>query len=240
MTNPRQVVFDVIRESLAKAVLPAANHEPPGRPAARETIGKVIADPEGLREAFISEAEALSAQVHSPTDHVEATKILLRIIQACGAKAVLAWGEEHLPIAGVWEALTGAGVQILDSTLPPSGDEVTRAVRLADLDRATVGITGALAGLADTGSLVLTSGPGQGRLASLLPPVHIALLPAANLHPTMAAFFAAHPDAVRQASNLVFISGPSRTADIEQTLTMGVHGPRDLHVLLIPFNTIHA
>jgi L-lactate dehydrogenase complex protein LldG len=50
----------------------------------------------------------------------------------------------------------------------------------------------------------------------------------------MAAFFAAHPDAVRESSNLVLITGPSRTGDIELTLTVGVHGPKTVHVVLVP------
>jgi L-lactate dehydrogenase complex protein LldG len=77
------------------------------------------------------------------------------------------------------------------------------------------------------------SGPSRPRLASLLPPVHVALVSKRALYPTMAAFFSAHPNIVREGSNLVFITGPSRTADIEQTLTLGVHGPRQVHVVLV-------
>jgi L-lactate dehydrogenase complex protein LldG len=122
-------------------------------------------------------------------------------------------------------------VQLIDAALPV--EPAARAARLAELDRAAVGITGALAGLADTGSVALASGPGRGRIVSLLPPVHIALLPAAKLYPSMAAFLADHPGLTRQASSLIFVTGPSRTADIEQVLTLGVHGPREIHVLLL-------
>jgi L-lactate dehydrogenase complex protein LldG len=230
----KEAMLNRIRASLETAVLPAASYEPPARPPSLEGSVGVPADPESLREAFITEAQSLSAQVYSPDDQAEAIGILLRIVQANGAEAALAWDEEHLPVPGVWETLITHGVQILDATLPAAGDEATRAVRLAEFDRATVGITGAQAGLADTGSLALPSGPGRGRLASLLPPVHIAVLPVASLCPDMTTFLAAHPDTVRQASNLVLITGPSRTADIEQVLTLGVHGPRELHILLIP------
>jgi len=232
MDDGKEAVLSAIRAGLAQAVLPAASYEPPGPPPSLDEGSEAATDPESLRRSFISEAQALSAQVYSPTHQAEAMDVFLGIVESCGAQAVLAWDEEHLPLAGSWGALAEAGVQILDTMLP--GDQTARDARLAELDQGAVGVTGALAGLADTGSLALLSGPGRGRLASLLPPVHVALLPVTSLYPTMAAFLAAHPGVVRQASNLVFISGPSRTADIEQTVTMGVHGPRELHVVLIP------
>jgi L-lactate dehydrogenase complex protein LldG len=78
----------------------------------------------------------------------------------------------------------------------------------------------------------LISGPGRGRLASLLPPVHIALLPGQKLYPSLPAFLAANPTATKTGSNLVLITGASRTADIEMTLSIGVHGPGEIHVII--------
>ena len=75
----------------------------------------------------------------------------------------------------------------------------------------------------------------RARAASLLPETHIVLLSADRLYPTMAAFFAAHAaqELTTAASNLVFITGPSRTADIERVLTIDVHGPERLIVLFV-------
>ena len=232
MDDGKEAVLSAIRAGLAQALLPDASYKPPGPPPYLNDGSEAASDPESLRRSFASEAQALSAQVYSPAHQAEAMDVFLGIIRARGAQAVLAWDEEHLPLAGSWGALAAAGVQVLDTMLPKDG--TARDARLAELERGAVGVTGALAGLADTGSLALLSGPGRGRLASLLPPVHVALLPVTSLYPSMAAFLAAHPGVVRQGSNLVFISGPSRTADIEQTVTMGVHGPRELHVVLIP------
>jgi L-lactate dehydrogenase complex protein LldG len=209
--------------------LPGARRERPVRPP----ILQATTGPANLADAFAAELCTLLAHVYSPAGPAEALDILLGIVRDSGAQAALAWDDEHLPLAGVRQALAAAGVPILDSTLP--GEAAARTARLALLlDRAAVGITGALAGLADTGSVALLSGPGRGRLVSLLPPVHVALLPVTDLYPSLAAFFAAHPGLTRQASNLLFVTGPSRTADIEQVLTLGVHGPREVHVLLIP------
>ena len=94
-----------------------------------------------------------------------------------------------------------------------------------------VGVTHAAAGLADTGSLVVTGGPGEMLSASLLPETHIAILYLSDLHASLPDVL--NTQIVRNAPNAVVISGPSRTADIEMTLTIGVHGPGELIVLLV-------
>jgi L-lactate utilization protein LutB len=94
-----------------------------------------------------------------------------------------------------------------------------------------VGITGALAGIADTGSLVLVGGEGHPLTASLLPDVHIAILRESDLVPTLSDVLGRGE--IRTASSTVIITGPSRTGDIEMALTIGVHGPKELHVFLI-------
>ncbi len=94
-----------------------------------------------------------------------------------------------------------------------------------------VGVTGALVGIAESGSLVLAGGAGSPLTASLLPDIHVAVLRVSDLVPTLAEALA-RPE-IRQAPAAVVITGPSRTADIEMTLTIGVHGPRELHVFMI-------
>lgn len=94
---------------------------------------------------------------------------------------------------------------------------------------ADVGISSAGAALAETGTLVIHSGPRRSRLATLLPPVHIALLPTERLTTDLFTWVASQPDF---PANLVLVSGPSKTADIEQTLAIGVHGPKRLIVIL--------
>jgi L-lactate dehydrogenase complex protein LldG len=93
------------------------------------------------------------------------------------------------------------------------------------------GITGALCGIAETGSLLLVSGAGQTLTASLLPEVHMAVLKTSRLVPTVADALG-RPE-VRNAAAGVIVTGPSRTGDIEMTHTIGVHGPKELHVFLI-------
>ena len=96
--------------------------------------------------------------------------------------------------------------------------------------QADVGLSSAEAALAETGTLILSSGPGHSRLATLLPPVHIALLPTDRLTADLFTWQQQKPDSF--PANLNFISGPSKTADIEQTMAVGVHGPKRLIVLI--------
>lgn len=101
--------------------------------------------------------------------------------------------------------------------------------------QANVGISGVEAALAETGTLVVGSGPKRSRLVTLLPPVHVALVKTSQLLPDIFAWTAVRPQPM--PANTVFISGPSKTADIEQTMAVGVHGPRRLLVILI--NDVH-
>ncbi|MDQ7030580.1 MAG: lactate utilization protein [Ardenticatenia bacterium] len=97
---------------------------------------------------------------------------------------------------------------------------------------ADVGVSGVEAALAETGTVVVRSGPGRSRLATLLPPVHVAFVPFKRLTVDLFTWLGRRPDPM--PANLVFISGPSKTADIEQTLAVGVHGPVRFIVVLYP------
>ena len=132
--------------------------------------------------------------------------------------------ENNLPLRAVcWKefiALDWAG----------SGIEVeARNARGDDL----VGITGAFCAIAETGTLMMTSGPDTPAAVSLLPETHIAVVSKARIVPGMEdawGLLRAEFEHMPRAVN--FISGPSRTADIEQTVTLGAHGPYRVHIIL--------
>lgn len=102
----------------------------------------------------------------------------------------------------------------------------------AELFDCDAGVTSAQWAIADTGTLVLESEAERNRLASLVPPVHIAVIEAKQIRRTMAEALAAISGSGLSRA-VTFITGPSRTSDIELTLAIGVHGPRELHVIVI-------
>jgi len=112
-----------------------------------------------------------------------------------------------------------------------AGIEVeARPARDSDL----VGITGAFCAIAETGTLMTVSGPRSPAVTSLLPETHVAIVPASRIVRGMEeAWQLLREDSVQPPRAVNFISGPSRTADIEQTVTLGAHGPYRVHILLI-------
>jgi L-lactate dehydrogenase complex protein LldG len=102
----------------------------------------------------------------------------------------------------------------------------------SDLFNFEVGITNAQAGIAETGTLVLDSSCERNRLVSVVPPVHIAILRASRIYATLANVLAMLQSGKELSPAITFITGPSRTADIELTLTIGVHGPQELYVII--------
>ena len=113
-------------------------------------------------------------------------------------------------------------------------DEITMLPRAAALFDYDIGITTAQAAIAETGTLVLESECERHRLISLVPPVHIAIVDAANICLTLGESLAAVQKGERGelSPTITFITGPSRTADIELTLAIGVHGPQKLYVIV--------
>lgn len=107
----------------------------------------------------------------------------------------------------------------------------------AQLDRlfaeTQAGFTTTVAGLAETGSLVLETGPEEPRQLSLVPPLHIALVFESDLVANFQALVAQQRWREGMPTNLLLVSGPSKTADIQQTLAYGAHGPKELVVLLV-------
>jgi L-lactate dehydrogenase complex protein LldG len=105
--------------------------------------------------------------------------------------------------------------------------------------RAEIGVTGVDWALAETGTLVLVSGRGRPRSTSLLPATHVAVFGRDRLLESLEqvgiVLEALHADPARSMSGAVinFITGPSRTADIELTLTRGVHGPKEVHAIFV-------
>ncbi len=98
-------------------------------------------------------------------------------------------------------------------------------------DDVPASFTGTLAGIAATGTLVVQPSPAEPRLMSLVPPLHIALLNASQIYDNLYQAQQAWPKPM--PSNFLLISGPSKTADIEQVLAYGAHGPKDLIVLIV-------
>jgi L-lactate dehydrogenase complex protein LldG len=132
----------------------------------------------------------------------------------------MVWETPYLPENLIGQ-LSKAGIQVIH----PTGETLETSC----LVRA--GLTGVSAALADTGSLLLLAGPGRPLTASLLPEIHIALLWEKDIFENLSQVLSRED--VKQALAAILVTGPSRTADIEMTLTIGVHGPGELYVLCI-------
>jgi L-lactate dehydrogenase complex protein LldF len=164
-------------------------------------------------ERFALELIALGGEFIA-CEKSELVQRILDILDQRGIKALAAWEEQYFP-NGLLNNLAGKGIMI--SHQP---DASIRA-----------GLTGVSAAIAETGSLLLCGGLGRPLTASLLPEVHIVVMHADEIRDDLPKIFELRE--LREASSAVLITGPSRTADIEMTLTIGVHGPGELIVFCL-------
>lgn len=162
----------------------------------------------------------------------------LRVGTRAGALQTLA---DELKRAGIREVVVNAvpglsGIEPEGVTVHRSDDYTGRPAEWrAACAHAGAGITSAEALLAETGTVIVHSGAGMSRMVSLLPPVHFVVCEEARLTTDIFTWLAGHNGI--WPANAVLISGPSKTGDIEQTMTVGVHGPRQFIVILYRENT---
>jgi L-lactate dehydrogenase complex protein LldG len=231
MSGPRERILATVRDALLRAELPHSGFTAPFYTAPVYTPARDATTAADRVSRFTQALTALTGDVHHASSLASIGDTIASIAQQYGCASYLSWSDEAMGCAGLTDALSSRGLQRVTYDLP--FDQAGRDERVRALAAVELGITGADAALADSGAIVLASGPGRGRLASLLPPVHIALVRHDRLFPSLPALIAARPDLVAAGSNFVVIAGPSRTADIEMTLTHGVHGPKRVHAILL-------
>lgn len=174
---------------------------------------------ETITARFIQEVTELGAYVYQPDSPSNAVSVVLEIIGS--EEKVMAWDFSQIPLPGLSEELTKKHITTTVA-LDPS---------------INIGITGADAALASTGTIILFNGDEKPSRVSLLPKKHVAILCKDQILPNFEAWaqsLAANQfDVFRKTSSVIAISGPSRTADIAMELIIGMHGPAELHIVLI-------
>jgi L-lactate dehydrogenase complex protein LldG len=198
--------------------------------------------------------DAVYNEHHMPPDHAatarydqSAADLLLQFktnLEAVAGKCLIVSSDQEarMAIQEIIAELAQQTVAVSDSSRLNSlldrisiNATILKDAAKKDLFDCEVGMTAAQWAIAETGTLVLESDRERNRLTSLLPPVHICVLDEKNIRMTMGEIL----DSVQHnlSPTVTFITGPSRTSDIELTLAIGVHGPRELHVIIIASDT---
>lgn len=167
----------------------------------------------------------LHAEVHAVT-MADWPYRLRTILEERGTKSVM-----FAPATEAGRRLTSAWGDIGPKLVPY--DRPVEELKDTLVHGVDAGFTTTLGGIAETGTLVLWPNSEEPRLLSLLPPLHIALVRASTIADNLAGLIRTQGWAENMPTNAVLISGPSKTADIEQTLAYGVHGPKELIVLVV-------
>lgn len=183
-------------------------------PAAARVAPRTAGAPEAELELLLTEIRKLSGVTRRLANREELRAALTELVKTEAVKKATLWSTPDLVAWDVAGSLKTLGVEIVS----PQADK--RLVAACEL-----GVTGADAALPETGTLLLRSAPDRPRVVSLLPRVHLAILTPAALRTDLHQAFAE----AKGAGYSVLVTGPSRTADIELTLTLGVHGPKSLY-----------
>lgn len=189
-----------------------------------------------LLEQFEAALAALGGTARLATSPAEAGAAVVDILRTHGVTEAVAWSDPLLERIGVAGAAAKAAIAWVTPGATAEGAGAERFRFRDAAARAGAGVTGAEWAVAETGTLAFLYGPGRPRSAALLPPLHVAVLPLERLLPATSDLFRelgrlGRSGQVPAALNLV--TGPSRSADIEDVLVRKMHGPGELAVVFI-------
>jgi len=191
---------------------------PPPIPATAQIAPRNAGEPAAELAQLLAEIEQLSGSTRRLASRNELHAALAELVRAEEVRKATLWTTPDLARWGVAETLAGLGVELV------SAQADKHLVAACEL-----GVTGVDMALPETGTLLLRSSPERPRLVSLVPRVHLAIFTPVVLRPDLHQAFAE----VKDAGYSVLVTGPSRTADIELTLTLGVHGPKSLYAWVL-------
>ena len=176
---------------------------------------------------FLEELEVLGGHGRRVTTLEEAREYVLALAREREAKLLVRWDVAELEELGVDRPLGDEGVEVAVWRDLEDFREVA--------GRADIGLSTARWAIAETGSLVLEGGPGRGRTVTLLPPTHVAVVSVEGVLRTVPEAIGKYAggEAGGLPANVSFHTGPSRSGDIEMSIFVGMHGPGDVHVILV-------
>ncbi len=224
-TNDRAALMERVYAALGRS----HTITPPPAPAVDESLARLARPTDDLVKLFHTRAAATGMFVHRPKPSELAQHVVAFLKQQNVRSVVLS----TVPPASTLEPLiAAAGITVVDWKAAAKTDAHSRLDAQFDVG---CGITGVHAALAETGTLVVYSDAHHSRGLSLVPPLHIAIVHPRDILPDMLDHWARLRGIPGSdlPSNMVFITGPSKTADIEGDLVTGVHGPEAVHIMLI-------
>jgi len=194
----------------------------------------VLPAQDDLAGQFVAEVQKLEGKAYRVATAEEALAIIEQLIIETQARQVIGWDVDQIELPGLAALLAAHGVTPAIADIRGEA----RQARLQELEPIPICLSGVELAIAESGTLLLRHGPGRPRLASLLAPCHIAIVFERQLVRGLGEALTILLQRYGQeifgpTSNLTFITGPSRTADIEMTLSLGIHGPPQLHVILV-------
>jgi L-lactate utilization protein LutC len=186
-------------------------------------------------DALVVSAEAAQWKVARAASLAEARQYVVDLATSLEARSLVRSAQEVVDRLDLESALSTAGVGLTRMALDSADDEQRAALRERAI-AADLGVTGVDYAIVETGSCVLLAGETVSRLVALTPPVHVAIVQRGQVLPSLDELFTlrrreALTDGPSRYMNI--ISGPSRSGDIDQTIVTGVHGPREVHMVLL-------